>query len=58
MDALGELPIDQRSVVVCRYSLGLSVRETADALGIREGTVKSRLARAVERLRKLTEVQP
>lgn len=54
MDALGELPLDQRKVVVCRFSLGLSVRETADALDIREGTVKSRLARGVERLRELT----
>lgn len=57
MDALGELPLDQRSVVVCRFSLGMSVRETAEALDIREGTVKSRLARGVERLRELTEAQ-
>lgn len=54
MDALGELPIDQRTVVVCRFSLGLSVRQTADALQIREGTVKSRLARGIGRLRELT----
>lgn len=57
MDALGELPLDQRTVVVCRFSLGMSVRETADAMEIREGTVKSRLARGVERLRELTTEQ-
>lgn len=57
MDALAELPMDQRTVVVCRFSLGLSVRETAEALDIREGTVKSRLARGVARLRELTETQ-
>ena len=57
MDALGELPIDQRTVVVCRFSLGMSVRETAETLDIREGTVKSRLSRAIEALRELTEVQ-
>lgn len=53
-DALGALPIDQRTVVVCRFSLGMSVRETAEALQIREGTVKSRLARGIEQLRALT----
>ncbi len=55
MDALSELPIDQRTVVVCRFSLGLSVRETAAALEIQEGTVKSRLSRALDRMRELTE---
>ncbi len=55
MGALEELTADQRTVVVCRFSLGLSVEETADLLGLREGTVKSRLSRAVDRLRALTE---
>lgn len=48
--ALGELDIPQRSVVVCRFYLGLSEAETAKALGIRPGTVKSRLHRALRRL--------
>lgn len=39
-----------RSVVVCRYLLGWSVAETAQALGVREGTVKSRLHRAMQSL--------
>ena len=48
--ALATLTVDQRAVVVCRLLLGLSEAQTADALGIRAGTVKSRLHRAIERL--------
>lgn len=48
--ALGELTHAQRAVVVCRLLLGLSEAQTADALGIRPGTVKSRLARATQLL--------
>ena len=39
-----------RAVVVLRYLCEWSVSETATALGIAEGTVKSRLARALARL--------
>jgi RNA polymerase sigma-70 factor (ECF subfamily) len=48
--ALRELPARQRSVVVCRFYLGLSEAETAVALGTRPGTVKSRLHRALRHL--------
>ncbi len=51
--ALDSLNIDQRAVVVCRLLLGLSEHQTADALGLRPGTVKSRLARALDRLQPL-----
>jgi RNA polymerase sigma factor (sigma-70 family) len=44
--ALAELDLPQRSVVVLRLYLGLSEAETAAALGIPAGTVKSRLHRA------------
>jgi RNA polymerase sigma-70 factor (ECF subfamily) len=44
--SIAELDIDHRAVVVCRHLLGWSVSETAAALQIREGTVKSRLHRA------------
>jgi RNA polymerase sigma-70 factor (ECF subfamily) len=53
--ALDSLADDQRRVVRCRYLLQLSVEETAVALGIPEGTVKSRLARGLLRLRELLE---
>jgi len=46
---------DHRQVVGCRYLLQLSVEETAATLGIPEGTVKSRLARALTHLRELME---
>jgi RNA polymerase sigma-70 factor (ECF subfamily) len=49
--AVSRLSDDHRDAVACRYFLQLSEEETAAALGIRRGTVKSRLARALERLR-------
>ena len=45
------LPEAQREVVILRVVEGLSVEETALALGIAPGTVKSRLHAAVETLR-------
>jgi DNA-directed RNA polymerase specialized sigma24 family protein len=48
--ALAELNVDQRAVVVCRFLLDWSVEETAAALGVRPGTVQSRLHRAVQQL--------
>lgn len=48
--ALAALPLTQRSVVVCRLLLGLSEAQTAAALKLRPGTVKSRLSRAVAQL--------
>jgi RNA polymerase sigma factor (sigma-70 family) len=50
--ALGEMDERDRTVIACRYLLDLSEAETAAALGVRPGTVKSRLSRALERLRK------
>jgi len=50
-DALDALPGEQREVVACRHLLQLSIEETSAALGIPPGTVKSRLARALDRLR-------
>ncbi|MGH3980323.1 MAG: RNA polymerase sigma factor SigM [Pseudonocardiaceae bacterium] len=45
-DALAELPPDQRAAVVLVDVQGYSVAETAELLGVAEGTVKSRCARA------------
>jgi RNA polymerase sigma factor (sigma-70 family) len=49
--ALAALDVKHRSVVVCRHLLGWSEHETADALNLRPGTVKSRLSRASAELR-------
>jgi RNA polymerase sigma-70 factor (ECF subfamily) len=49
--ALDGLPEDARVVLVCRFLLELSEAETAAALDVRPGTVKSRTARALDRLR-------
>jgi RNA polymerase sigma factor (sigma-70 family) len=49
--ALLRLREEERMVVACRYLLELSEAETAAALGIPAGTVKSRLHRALSRLR-------
>jgi RNA polymerase sigma-70 factor, ECF subfamily len=43
---------DQRAVLALHYSVGLSIAETADALGIREGTAKSRLNAALAAMRR------
>ena len=48
---LDALPYKLREAVALRHVLGLSERETADALGVRPGTVKSRVSRGLERLR-------
>jgi RNA polymerase sigma factor (sigma-70 family) len=40
-----------RTVIVLRYFLELSEAEMAEVLGCAPGTVKSRLSRALERLR-------
>jgi RNA polymerase sigma factor (sigma-70 family) len=40
-----------RVAIACRYFLDLSEAETAAALGVARGTVKSRLSRALDRLR-------
>ena len=49
--AIRQLGDKHRAVVTLRLLQDLSVRETAQALGIPEGTVLSRLARATEQLR-------
>jgi RNA polymerase sigma factor, sigma-70 family len=57
--ALRRLDTRSRAVVVCRVLLDMSTAQTAAALDIAEGTVKSRLARALATLRaSLTEEAP
>lgn len=57
-EALADLPIQQRAVVVLRFYFDWSTDQVAKALGIPSGTVKSRLARALERLESTVEVAP
>jgi DNA-directed RNA polymerase specialized sigma24 family protein len=51
--ALASLPQRKRECVVLRYYLDLSEAQTARALGISVGTVKSQTARALQQLRPL-----
>ena len=56
--ALDDLPFDQRTVVVLREIDGLSYEEIAFSLDVAVGTVKSRLTRARQTLRReLREVR-
>jgi RNA polymerase sigma-70 factor, ECF subfamily len=44
--ALASLPRRQREVAVLRYLIGMNTHETAEVLGVGEGTVKNSLAKA------------
>ena len=50
-NSLAGLDEKYRSVVVCRYLLDWDTQATAEALSLREGTVKSRLSKGLELLR-------
>ncbi|MEA2025937.1 MAG: sigma factor-like helix-turn-helix DNA-binding protein, partial [Chloroflexota bacterium] len=45
------LSLDHRAVLVMRFYLDLTIGDTAEVLGISEGTAKSRLNRAMKKLR-------
>jgi RNA polymerase sigma-70 factor (ECF subfamily) len=49
--ALRTLTEPQRAILVLHYYVGLTLRETADALGIPSGTAKSRIHYAIEAVR-------
>jgi RNA polymerase sigma-70 factor (ECF subfamily) len=50
-DALDQLPVEQRVLVVLVHQYGYDYRTAAEVIGIPEGTVSSRLAAARSRLR-------
>jgi RNA polymerase sigma factor (sigma-70 family) len=56
LDAVRHLDERDREVLVCRYLLDLSEAETVEILGWPRGTVKSRTARALAKLR--TRLEP
>jgi len=53
--AFDALTPDQRAVLALHYSLGLSIADSADALGVRVGTAKSRLSAGLAALRQAIE---
>jgi RNA polymerase sigma factor (sigma-70 family) len=53
--AVNRLREEERLVVSCRFFLGLSEDETAQTLGVKLGTVKSRTSRALAQLREEVE---
>lgn len=55
MGAIGMLPEDQRELVVLRDMEGKSYDEIAGITGLRGGTIKSKLARARQKLREKLE---
>jgi RNA polymerase sigma-70 factor (ECF subfamily) len=55
LELVSALSEEDQLVIASRYFLDLSGEETAAALGIPEGTVKSRLSRALARLRSRVE---
>jgi RNA polymerase sigma factor (sigma-70 family) len=51
VDALNSLKEGERRVIALRYFLDLSEKEMAAVMGVSKGTVKSRLSRAMKKLR-------
>ena len=56
IDALDTLSPRQRTAIVLRFYEQMSERETADAMGVRPGTVKSLVSRGLAELRRV--IQP
>jgi RNA polymerase sigma-70 factor (sigma-E family) len=55
--ALRRLPLRKRACVVLRYAFDLSEQDTAEALGISVGTVKSQTSRGAADLEKMLRAQ-
>jgi RNA polymerase sigma factor (sigma-70 family) len=55
--AMGQLNDRDRQVIAYRYLFDLSEAELAQTLGVRPGTAKSRLSRAMSRLRDVLQTQ-
>ena len=57
-EAVQKLPDAQRDVIALRFAVGLSIAETAQVLGKRQGNVKALQHKAVGRLQKILLVEP
>jgi RNA polymerase sigma-70 factor, ECF subfamily len=56
--AVQRLPDAQRDVIALRFAVGLSIAETAQVLGKRQGNVKALQHKAVTRLQKILLAEP
>ena len=54
-DSVMELPSKHKDVILCVYFLDMTIKETAKCLNIKEGTAKSRLSRAKDKLKEKLE---
>jgi RNA polymerase sigma-70 factor (ECF subfamily) len=57
LEAIAELPLQRRVVVILRYGIGMGAEEIAAVLDLPVGTVHSRLARALEQLREVHDLE-
>jgi RNA polymerase sigma-70 factor (ECF subfamily) len=57
-EAVQRLPAAQRDVIALRFAVGLSIAETAQVLGKRQGNVKALQHKAVTRLQKILLAEP
>jgi RNA polymerase sigma-70 factor (ECF subfamily) len=55
VNALRQVPIEDQTLLELRYFEAMTGREIAEALGVTEGSIRGKLARATDRLRKLVE---
>lgn len=53
--AVQTLKMSDQQIIYLRYFLDLTVSETAEVLQVAEGTVKSRMSRALEKLRNIIQ---
>jgi len=52
MEAMSDLPLKHREILLLRYGEGLKIQEIGEILGLSYGTVKSRLYHAIRKLKK------
>ena len=55
--SVAELSPKDREIISLRYGSGLETAEVAEVLGVREAVVRTRLWRALHRLRAIMEVE-